>query len=331
MTDGSASHFGSDDDLLSRYALDRLNAEERAGMDAHAAGCTACRDALRREMLIAAGARRLGRETLKAELKKRVAGREASSPWPRYIAAAAVLCLVVGFGVYYTFLHSPAPLPIAAAPPAGISAPIARNEEADKPVAHAKADAPQKKKEPVRELSRDREDARSEGTAVGGIARAQAADELSAAEAGEFWSDGIVTRPPEYLDQAAPAAPLRGTAQSAVNSLALKKAVKEEAGRLKDARSGVQEKYLIQQRPASALPANRRKTQDEANTVPTHIEKQGSTTTMTLYLDPPVDDRELKGARVEALRDDSVVVTLGGRKIMYRLQSDQQAARKRQK
>jgi hypothetical protein len=34
---------------------------------------------------------------------------------------------------------------------------------------------------------------------------------------------------------------------------------------------------------------------------------------------------------VDALREDSVVVTLGGRKITYRLRTDQQGAQKRQK
>jgi hypothetical protein len=284
-------------------------------------------------MLVAAGARKAGRGELKVNLKRRIAAPQASASWTRFAAAAAVFGLVAGFGVYYALLNRgipPPPLPVASAPPVDMPAPIARNEQ-DRPVQHAKTDAPQKQKEALRGISRDREDKHIEGSAVGGIARAQASDELSAAEPGEYWSDGIVTRPPEYLYQAAPAPAAKVSAESGANSLALKKSVKEEAHAMKDAGQGVREEYRVMQKPSSALPASRRKTRDDSNTVPTRIERQGSTTTMTMYLDSLVDEGELKGARVDALREDSVVVTLGGRKITYRLRTDQQGAQKRQK
>jgi hypothetical protein len=52
--------------------------------------------------------------------------------------------------------------------------------------------------------------------------------------------------------------------------------------------------------------------------IPTRVEKNGQRTTLTMYLDSLVDENDLQRAQVDALRDDSVVVTLGGKKILYR-------------
>ena len=55
MTDERGIHFGSDEELLSRYVLGKLEEPERLEMERHAATCRSCSEALRREMLLAAG------------------------------------------------------------------------------------------------------------------------------------------------------------------------------------------------------------------------------------------------------------------------------------
>jgi hypothetical protein len=109
------------------------------------------------------------------------------------------------------------------------------------------------------------------------------------------------------------------------------KAQKEEEERLKDALAGSQEQYRLRQQPASALPGNRESAGRDQRRVPTRVDQRGGTTTMTLYLDSLVDEKDLKSARVEALGDDSVVVRLGGKKILYRFPSGQAAQQQRQK
>ena len=109
------------------------------------------------------------------------------------------------------------------------------------------------------------------------------------------------------------------------------KADKEETDRLKDADSRVQGEYLIRQQPASTLPGDQERSGRNQYRVPTRVDQRGSTTTLTMYLDSLVDEKDLRSAIVESARDDSVVVTLGGKKILYRFPPGQTAQQKRQK
>jgi anti-sigma factor RsiW len=88
MTDDGDRHFASDEELLSLYVLGRLDESERERLDRHAAMCSTCMEALRAEMRIAAGARRLGRENVKAELRQRIAAERERVRWPRVLSAA---------------------------------------------------------------------------------------------------------------------------------------------------------------------------------------------------------------------------------------------------
>jgi hypothetical protein len=143
---------------------------------------------------------------------------------------------------------------------------------------------------------------------------------------GGFWSDGIVERAGGALDAAAARG---GVSAGEKNALLFKsKALKKEADQTKDALQG---QYLLRQKPASALTGSRERSGRDQQTVPTRVDQRGSTTTMTLYLDSLLDENDLKRGRVEAVSDDSVVVTLGGKKILYRFPPGQGAQQQRQK
>jgi hypothetical protein len=334
MTDGDVTHFSSDEDLLSRYVLGRLDRAEREKIDRHASQCPECMESLRREMLVAAGARRLGRDELKSELKRRIAAGEERTRWPRILSAAAALILVAGLGVYYALFNGPGTLPVRTDSmppiagktgrlpekdrnaPAAEQAQSAAREKADETSAGAGAHMAFKQKGPAPAVSSVPEQRRTEENELGKIAQSEpAAAAVRGGDQGAFWSEGVV-------QQALPAAG-EASSRGAVSALQDKalmlksRDVKKESP-VGDALSRGQSRYLLRQQPANTLPAGRENAAKDQDRVPTLVEEQGGTTTMTLYLDSLVDERELKGARVEPGRDDSVVVTVGAKKIMYR-------------
>jgi hypothetical protein len=347
MADDRGAHIASDGELLSRYALGRLDEAERERVDRHTAGCPACMEALRREMRIAAGVRRLGREDLKAELKRRVAADPQPAGWPRILSAAAAVGIVAGLGVYYAWFTgggTPPPPPVGSPPLAGRTESPRQGEGnaparelTDKVKGDRTAESPTRlsgqlqteRKTPVSPASRDAKNDRGGAPAAGDISSRVTAGEAAAMEpAGEFWSEGVVERGEGALDAGAPRGAVTSQEKNAV--LFKSKVLKEEEGRLKDAPSRPRSQYFLRQQPASALPADRERSGRDQQSVPTRIDQRGSTTTMTMYLDSLVDEREIKKARVEAVSDDSVVVTLGRKKILYRFPPGQ-AAQQRQK
>jgi hypothetical protein len=304
-------------------------------------------EALRREMRIAAGVRRLGRENLKDGLKRRVAAEPEPAGWPRILSAAAAVGIVAGLAVYYAWFTGGETLPDRA----GVSPPLAgrtespRRDEGNAPApepaekdkgtagsphgssGHLQAD----KKELASPAYQDAQNERKGGGAgTGGIAGSVTARGAPAAEpGGEFWSDGVVEQGEASLDAAAPR---RAVTSQEKNALLFKsKVMKADEARAKNAPTRPQAQYLLRQQPSSALPADRETSGKDQQRVPTHIDQRGSSTTMTMYLDSLLDEGDLKKARVEAVSDDSVVVTLGGKKIVYRFPPGQAAQQQRGK
>ncbi|HEX4628704.1 MAG TPA: zf-HC2 domain-containing protein [Gemmatimonadales bacterium] len=85
---------------LNEYVDDTLAARERAAVEAHLAGCAACRAAVPELRRLIAGARALPRSVeprrdLWEEIAARIVGRQRTF-WRGALAAAAMLTLVVG-------------------------------------------------------------------------------------------------------------------------------------------------------------------------------------------------------------------------------------------
>jgi anti-sigma factor RsiW len=342
MTDDIGTHIASDEELLSKYALGRLLGSEQEKVDRHTAGCPACMEALRREMRVAAGARKLGREDLKAELKRRIAAPPVRAAWPRIVSVAAAISIIAGLGVYYAWFTGKGSL----SPPVGGSPPLAGRTEslkqdegnaparelaervtAEKPPespapagAHAAANQEGSASHAPRSADNNRRTEPSRGST------AASSGAPMEEPGGGFWSDGIVERAGGALDAAAARGGVSAGEKTAL--LFKSKALKKEADQTKDALQG---QYLLRQKPASALTGSRERSGRDQQTVPTRVDQRGSTTTMTLYLDSLLDENDLKRGRVEAVSDDSVVVTLGGTKILYRFPPGQGAQQQRQK
>lgn len=90
-------HWAEDGDLLSRYVLERVPPAGRVELERHLTACAECRALVEQERVLAAGIRRAGRDHLRARLAAQVRdGRRAAVPWPRVLAAAAVLLVIAG-------------------------------------------------------------------------------------------------------------------------------------------------------------------------------------------------------------------------------------------
>jgi hypothetical protein len=56
-----------------------------------------------------------------------------------------------------------------------------------------------------------------------------------------------------------------------------------------------------------------------AHEIPTHISQSPDSVVFTLYTDLPIEGQALRDARIRQITPDSVVLTVGGRSIYYRL------------
>lgn len=179
-------HWTYDPDLLERYVLDRLESAQREELENHLKTCEQCRIAVREEEELAAGVRRLAREEFKTRLKSRFAGLQSEPirevPWFQLAAAAAVIVILVGVGIYnewFTWYKEkditeeyqreqpasgaaqeqefPPPVPEAAGERSGISSDRRIPTEAEKRQEHAAST-----QKIIREAQREKQIARNE-------------------------------------------------------------------------------------------------------------------------------------------------------------------------
>jgi len=320
MTD--SAHIA--EETLERYALGTLGDEERRSVDEHAAGCAPCREALRREALLAAGVRMAGRADLKRSLGRRIAALDRPRRAWRALAVAASLAIVIGGGLYVAWLEERGPAGAVPAPVAGnVTAPTgsARRDEAPQSERSITASAP------------------SHGTNVsGGRPAVKSAHQPEDAEFGKpreitadkvrplasahneesgYWTEGVVEEAPSN----APGLEESGAARAQSAGAFKKEALELKGNVSKDDIAGERQGFLLRQQPAGLLPAEAgaKQRQHDGARVPAHVEQRGATTTMTLYLDTLVDEGVLRDASVRQAGRDSVIVEIGKRKILYRL------------
>ena len=102
MNTSSKSYWTDDPELVEQYVLGRIPEEERRRMDEEIADCEPCKEKIRREIAIAAGIKRYGRDTLRKNLRRRIKSDEGRQLHRYgYVGlAAAVVIIAVGIGVY---------------------------------------------------------------------------------------------------------------------------------------------------------------------------------------------------------------------------------------
>jgi hypothetical protein len=103
---------GTQDNHLSTEKLEdaargRLSPVDMESVRSHCATCKSCRKALDEELRIAQGTRAWARSAMKQRLAEQVAHIPQNRiPWPRVMAAAALILVVVGVGILYQWLQT---------------------------------------------------------------------------------------------------------------------------------------------------------------------------------------------------------------------------------
>ena len=336
MTDQNDIHFADDEDLLGRYVLGSLPEDERARLDIHVATCQACARAVHQERLLAAGIKRQGRDELKQALRARLAASKTGVPWPKILAAAALVAILGGAGVYYRYFSAVPSIPEI------VERSPAHAREAEPSIASEPSGAPvsDEAQHPAAPISRATLDAKAKQDKLAPLAltetmtKKESSSEISRADtlsgrnafqgrlnekASEaFWAEGSVEGPEQELAGALNQA-VSGNTQGELSKRAVA-APQAASGKDNTVRDQELQQYVLKQAPSNALPPVRQKSLQAARqtTVQTRVERRGEVTTLTLFLDSLLDEQALKNARVQALADDSVVITLGQKKISYK-------------
>lgn len=93
-------HWTDDQDLVELFASGSLTEERRKELEVHLNECDSCRNIVDREALLRKGIRHYARGNLKLRLRERLERAVVPMiPWPHVLSAAAVLIIVVGIGM----------------------------------------------------------------------------------------------------------------------------------------------------------------------------------------------------------------------------------------
>jgi hypothetical protein len=320
------SHWTENEDLLTRFVLDRVEAAERPALEVHLSTCEKCRRAVRAEQLLAAGIKRAGREELKMRLKERVAPRRTFKvAWYQVAGVAAAIVVLVSIGIYnHWFIvgeKEQAPSVVQKEQEAGKLEALADRSklgEKDKaksaPSAADAASARQREKEksivtvaPL-QLAAAQAGKASEEPGKGG--RGQTAT----------WVEGTVL-PRGAEERAAPQLFAPPTGKKTEQLRANKMEARAPTAQQQQDRAGAKEPagLILTQRRLSDLPVSRQAEGQKLNTVQTLFQRAKGGMRLTLYLDTLATDPELQNASVVPIGEDSIILHLGNQRIGYKM------------
>jgi hypothetical protein len=338
MTDNGKHRLTEDPELLERFVLETLAKGERAKLEDHLRTCEACRKAVHMERMIAAGARRLGRDEVKERLTRRLSlDRHSTIPW-RALAAAAVIITLIGVSITSRWFAVREPLPLSPeseqvhAPAVGedqradaykseYSAPSTVRKEGAAP--GAKGGAAERKIQNAPAAAVPQSENRKEDLAAADKARRlqPAMDEEKSNAAGlsarspTYWTEGTVLQ------------------QSAGEETRLKDALPKPAAAARVERDADALSQLntmpsisVSQRSAADLPRTRQalQKQNAPNQIQTLVEQRDDGVHLTLYLDSLVDETAIRNSTVRQVGPDSAIVRIANQQIGYRIPSFQQ-------
>jgi hypothetical protein len=332
MTEYSDQHPALDPDRVEQYVLGRLTPREQQAFDSHLQLCAQCKQAVDAELRLAAGVRRSGRDELKKRLAVSLEERSAV-PWPRLMAAAAIVVIVAGIGIVSLWINrqqatdpSLKETPPSAAEqrtgsegtqdklagsvqtsppgPKGAAAdrvPIPSRQDARKP--KEQFGAP--KDEAVSVADARRESAKNEAQTP-----APAAGASIAGSAAGVWTEGTLleTEPSSNATARSNAAEEKLDMVGPAHSKKTMKAATET------------ESVLLYQQPSQSLTQRQRQQQSaRRQRILTYAEQLGTQIQLTLYPDTLFAPADLARAAVNRLGEDSLLIRVGQQSIGYRL------------
>ena len=334
-------HWTEDLELLEQYVLGRLDAGRRTELGLHLAGCAICREAVQAEREIVAGVKLAGRETMKAELRKRLAG-DGVRIFQRYqyvSLAAAVLVIAAGIGIFryygvslewpskfssHQYVLKPANADSAAPEKKEEPAPAKEEKFADKvnasPAAKADNIADQVNAPPAGNA------ALSGASGAGGAERTQLP--LADAETSHgslstikqeraFWLLGTIIPVSEQSETVQ----LRTMQTESGKDRLSKSKLAGAQQTIKVQRGDALQTITLQQRPSTSLPGSRAQMvqHDRALVVQTFVERTSKGLQLTLYTSGPAAAADIERATVEPISDDSLVVNFANERIAYHI------------
>lgn len=328
MNATTETHWTDDADLLERFVLNKVGEPERSALGDHLSRCERCRQAVRQERELAAGVRLLGREKLLQRLRERLRASEPNLVRRYQIVslAAAVTLMAIGFSVlslYYGSFDWPTKFSskeyVVNQRVPDSSKELAEGVPQRKPAAETGAEsAPSAvSREELAARSVSGPGVRSE-TAAGG-AHAVEGESRPPTTEGAFWLLGTITVIHESSKETADLA-----AEEKRESARRRAITQREAGQVNrfTIRKGhLTQTIILSQRPTTALPESRLPKMRERteHSVETLIERQPDGLSITMYLDRVAAGADVSSARVEAVTEDSLILTVGNERIAYRI------------
>ena len=335
------NHWTEDQELLEQYVLGRLDAERHIELDLHLAGCATCRSAVQSEREMSAGVKLAGREAMKANLRKRLAG-DGVRVFQRYqyvSLAAAVLVIAAGIGIFryygvtlewpskfssHQYVVNSANADSTAAEKKEEPALVEADKLADKVNA---APAGEAEKKPGQVNAPPAGNAALSGASgAGGAERTQSplADIESShsslstiKQERAFWLLGTIIPVSEQSETAQPRA-----MQSESRKDRLSKSKRANVQQMiKVQRGDASQTITLQQRPLTSLPGSRAQMvqHDRSLVVQTFVERTPKGLQLTLYTSGPTAATDMERATVEPISDDSLVVSLANERIAYHI------------
>ena len=318
-------------DTLEEAVLGRLTPAEMKVVEEQVLACSRCAEAYAQEQLVAAGTRAWARRDLRQRLATRIATGSASRvPWPRILGVAALLVVIVGAGLIFRWRETIPPdagmtadttladaaqitaqnVPVpAAASRDRASATTHTTTPQEAPRAPGKdAPAPASTERPLLaegslEKKSDREAAPLPSTA------AEDRDDRTPAQPGiDVWMGGTTSA--DGLGGASQLQPA-GASQQGVRLYNAEKSVRAKG------EAASKPVFVIHQELVHALA--RRRVDEAAGGIPTHVTQVGDTFYVTLYLDSLFSPLQLHSLSARQLTPDSFQVILPDRVLGYRM------------
>jgi hypothetical protein len=348
MVDSPNTHWTTDEHLLAQYILGQLDARQAAELEKHLRDCPQCRGAVAAEQQLAAGVRRAGRDELKQRLAQRLGQKRSGTNWYRVAGVAAAFVVLLTVGIYNKWFFSGEPrladsslksdsVTQKTEPSPRQPAPGEQSHEkmqladVSKPSATDR-DRAESKGAGVRgaELDKKKGDERREKRgAVNVPVPEKSGDILSkkdqvmaAAEAEGIWVEGTVVSEDANARAAGQAmdkrtedvrenAPKGKKEPAALMSLAAGSRSLQTEGQA----------VMVTQRPMSDLPRNQISGKQNLSQVQTLLRSDAGGLSMVLYSDSLLNRNDLGQARLQTIREDSIILRIGSQRIGYRLPS----------
>jgi hypothetical protein len=142
--------------------------------------------------------------------------------------------------------------------------------------------------------------------------------QLASAPPREFWLEGhvVASSSPHDGQQQSASEPQEYQSRAFRSKDLAKNETKERA--ISSARN-LPNPISLSQKPLSSLPATLQASKRPSGRIPTLIENREDTIHMTLYLDSPVPDSEMRSSNIQMIGPDSLILNLSSQRISFKL------------